>query len=276
MIALHQSFKTPSPPLGGFVERLWHLSDAPVHSRERILPGGTVELVINLQEDEIRIYDPERPECCRRFSGAVVSGVYGKPFVIDTREHASMLGVHFRPGGAFPIFQMPVSELRDTHVDLETLWGAMAVELRERLCELKSLSGGFQLLEETLVNRISFSPRFHPAVRFALDAFRHANPNLAVGHIAGQSGFSQRRFIEVFKQEVGMSPKLFDRVRRFQQALALAQGQSRPDWAQLALECGYCDQSHFINEFRCFSGLRPAQYVRQRSKRVLPNHVPIE
>ena len=272
---LHQCSKSPSPPLDKFVERLWYLSDAPTHSHERILPSGTTELVINLHEDEIRVYDPERPDRCRRFSGAVVSGVYGKPFIVDTREHASIIGVHFRPGGAFPILQLPVNELRDTHVDLGAVWGAAAFELRERLCGAATLAERFHLLESTLVSRLLASPRGHPAVRFALGAFTQANPERAVGEIAVQSGFSQRRFIQVFKQEVGMPPKLFDRLRRFQRALALTKSQSRPNWTQLAIECGYFDQSHFINEFRSFSGLRPAEYVRQKSEQVLPNHVPL-
>ena len=65
---------TPSRPLADFVERFWLCSDDPAHRRERILPSGTIELVINLREDEIRIYDALPPDRCRRFSGAVVSG----------------------------------------------------------------------------------------------------------------------------------------------------------------------------------------------------------
>jgi hypothetical protein len=94
-------FITPAPPLGDFVERLWHFSDAPPHRQERIVPSGTIELVFNLQEDELRIYDPRQPDRCKRFSGAVVSGAYGESFVIDTREHSSIIGVHFKPAARF-------------------------------------------------------------------------------------------------------------------------------------------------------------------------------
>jgi hypothetical protein len=72
------------PPLDTCVERLWLLSDAPAHSKERIAPSGTIDLVINLHENELRIYDPAKPERCKRFSGAVLSGPLGP--VIDTRE----------------------------------------------------------------------------------------------------------------------------------------------------------------------------------------------
>jgi len=210
---MHPCFKTPDPPLGEFVERLWHFSDAPNHSRERIVPSGTIELVINLQDDEIRVYDSESPGQCRRFSGSVASGAYGKSFVIDTREHASILGVHFRPGGAAPLFRLPVSELRDRHVDLETLWGATARELRERLCNATTLAGRFRLLERALASRLPSSPARHPAVWFALDAFSRATPGLTVGDIAEQSGFSQRRFIQAFKHYSNTPPPCGGRLR---------------------------------------------------------------
>src|SRR5687768_6982750 len=92
----------PAPPLGDFVDRFWLCSDTPPHRRERILPSGTIELVVNLCEDEIRIYDPTHPDRCTRMSGATLSGAYSRYFVIDPLQHASILGVHFKPGGAFP------------------------------------------------------------------------------------------------------------------------------------------------------------------------------
>jgi len=97
----------PGPPLDAFVENLWSLSDAPAHTREQILPSGTLELVINLQEDEFRIYDAAEGGPPQRFRGAMVSGAYSRPFVIDTQEHASIIGVHFAPGGALPFLGAP-------------------------------------------------------------------------------------------------------------------------------------------------------------------------
>src|SRR5688572_22765902 len=118
--------REPTAALSGWVDKLWCLSDAPCHARERIVPSGTLELVINLYEDEIRIYDTVDAPHCRRLSGAVVSGAYDRFFVIDTREHASVIGVHFTPGGAAPFIGLPAGALANTHVDLETLWGTSA------------------------------------------------------------------------------------------------------------------------------------------------------
>ncbi len=269
---MHFSSRAPIPPLDTFVERLWLLSDAPPHSKERIAPSGTIDLVINLHENAVRIYDPAKPERCKRFSGAVVSGTHSGPFVIDTRELVSVMGVHFRPGGAFPFLGTPASELADTHVDLDALWGTSATELRERLCAGKTPVERFNLLEKTLMAHLFRPLERHYAVRFALDTFGRADAGLAIRDVARDAGLSQRRFIQVFAREVGMSPKLFCRVRRFRQALETVRHTAVPNWAQVAMDCGYYDQSHLIHDFRFFSNLSPTEYVRQRSDCVMQNH----
>jgi len=267
--------KKPGGPIAGFVENLWFLNDAPTHRKERIVPSGTIELVINLQEDEMRIYDPLQPNCCRRFSGAIVSGAYSGPFVIDTREHAAVIGVHFRPGGAFPFLKAAATELADIHVDLRSLWGSFADELRERLCSAKTNAERFHLLEQALATQRQSRLKQHHAVEIALNEFTANNSDRRVSEVAREAGLSQRRFIQLFKREVGMSPKLFCRVQRFQKALARARNSESPNWSQFAFECGYCDQAHLINEFGAFSGLAPMEYRRQRRDRVMRNHVPL-
>ncbi len=86
---------------------------------------------------------------------------------------------------------------------------------------------------------------------------------------------SDRRFIQLFSQHVGLTPKLFCRVQRFQQVLrnvfSTAGADSVIDWPQIALACGYFDQSHFIHDFRAFSGINPTTYVANKTQ--FQNHV---
>jgi AraC-like DNA-binding protein len=228
----------------------------PVHSQERIVPSGTLELVVNLNEDALRIYDPSA-KMWRRYSGAVVSGAYRRFFVIDTCDHASIVGVHFKPGGALPFLGVPPGELADRHVDLELLWGRSALELRERLCAAACAATRFALLEVALRSRLPESRQGHPAVPVALG--RLARPGVTVGEVAAGVELSRRRFIEVFTAEVGMTPKRLSRVLRFQRANALARRADSPDWGQLARDCGYFDQSHLIHDVSEFTGTSPRQ-----------------
>jgi transcriptional regulator GlxA family with amidase domain len=110
-------------------------------------------------------------------------------------------------------------------------------------------------------------------VPVALEAFERNGPDVRVRDVARRVGLSQRRFIQVFAAEVGLTPKLYARVKRFQRARALVRGTAPPDWAQLAVECGYFDQAHLIRDFRAFAGLTPEEYLRHRSEYVLHNHV---
>src|SRR5579859_6863220 len=178
--------KSPGPPLADFVERFWQINDSPPHQRERIVPSGTIELVINLREDEFRIYDPAVPDSCKRFSGALISGTYKRPFLIDARQH-SVVGIHFRPGGAFPFLGPAANELADTHVDLESLWGVAARELHERISEARSAAERFSLLERELLLHRLRPLEHHYAVPYALSAFMH-DSQLNVAEVAQKVG----------------------------------------------------------------------------------------
>jgi len=263
----------PAWPLREFIDRFWFCSDTPSHVRERILPSGTVEMVFNLAQDEIRIDDLARPKCPRRYSGAVVSGTYREFFVIDPLQHASILGIHFRPGGAAAFLAMPVRELAGRHVELETLWGPQANELRERLCAAATPARRFALLEEAFLARLQHPSERHRAVAIALDAFDRTAGNVGVHDVARRIGLSHRRFIERFADEVGLTPKLYCRILRFQQARDIASRSSPVDWAAVATACGYFDQSHLIRDFREFAGFSPVACLKQSAEPLLPNHV---
>src|SRR5215831_1492212 len=108
------TFYKPKPPLSKFVDNFWlYEGYEPERKAERILPTGTLELAINLRQNELRFYDTERPVNCLRFSGAIVSGAHGRSFV--PVEEAFIIGVHFKPGGAFPFLGLPAGDLADTH-----------------------------------------------------------------------------------------------------------------------------------------------------------------
>jgi AraC-like DNA-binding protein len=254
----------PRGPVGEFVTDFWlyegYEGERP---RELILPSGTFEMVFNLQEDELRIYSPTEPHQGHRFAGALVSGPYSGSFMSDASEERAILGVHFKPGGAAPLLGIPAGELRDLHVDLTQIWGPPARTLHERLAALRDPSQRFELLEHALLQRLDTSPNGHGAVRVALNVLMRTQGRAKTRDIASTVGLSQRHLIELFESRVGLTPKLFGRVRRFLNVVRQSQGGTTTDWAQLATECGYFDQSHLIRDFSAFAGVSPAEYRRQ-------------
>jgi AraC-like DNA-binding protein len=270
MVSCHHS---PKPPLSQFVELLWYYEGITLpHKQERLLPQGTVELVINLRENRCRVYDRGNQNEFHNFPGAILCGPHSNFFVIDTASQAEVIGIHFKPGGAFPFFKLPADELHNLHVGLDTLWGARAAELRERVLAAPTPQAKVTVMESFLIAQAFRGFERNPVVGFALEEFqRQELPT--IGAVTGQIGLSSRRFIQVFSQEVGLAPKLFCRVQRFQQVVRMVHGGHDPDWMEIALSCGYFDQAHFIHDFKSFSGLSPTSYVAQMTEH--RNHVPL-
>lgn len=281
MPMLFQSY-VPGAPLCEYVEDFWQYQDyVGAHARERILPSGTFELVFNLHEDELRIYGPSPSDPCRRFTGAVISGPYAGAFTSDSAEEAAILGVHFRPGGAAAILGMPAHELCNAHVDLQAIWGQAAHAVREQLAALCDPMDRFRLVEQTLLEQLRAPVPRHGAVRLGLALLIRTHGRAKVRDISKAADVSRRRFIDLFAAEVGVTPKLFGRLQRFQFAVAAVRCSTKVDWAQLAVACGYFDQSHLVHEFQEFSGVSPSDFWRRQTRlacegvHVKRHHLPV-
>jgi AraC-like DNA-binding protein len=269
---MHFSHRVPRPPLDAFIESIWlYRNDSRRHALERVLPTGAAQLIVNLKEDETRIYDPEFPSRCVATAGTVLCGVQSRYQVIDTSEQEFVAGVAFRPGGTPPFVCVPAHETSDADVPLEALWGrCRTAVLRERLLASDSPEAVLDTLETALHE--AWTPAgLHPAVTFALAAFARAPLTTSVAAVTDMIGLSAKRFIERFKIDVGVTPKLYCRIRRFQRAITQANQGSAVDWARVALDCGYFDQAHFVHDFRSFAGLTPTAYQAARTS--FQNHV---
>lgn len=273
---------TPPAPLDRYVENFWlYRGYSAPHLRERIVQDGTFKLVFNLAQNEFRIYDPWRPRVYARYSGAIVSRPSAVPFVTDSAEESYVLGVNFRIGGALPLIGHAASRAEGSHVELRELWGRNAQGLHEQLAHETEWSKQFRILEGALLRQLSTGERHHSATRTAFDLLGAAGPTSRTREVAKHVGLSQRRFITIFEQEIGVTPKLFSRVRRFQRVLRSIRRSAAPDWAEIAGDAGYYDQSHMIRDFVAFSGFSPAEYSKhcrllaERGVRVKHNHIPL-
>jgi AraC-like DNA-binding protein len=264
--------RVPRPPLDAFIESIWLYRTKPrPFALERVLPTGAAQLIVNLKEDKTRLYDPVFPGRGVEMPGTVWSGVRSRYQVIDTSEQEFVAGVAFKPGGTVPFVRAPAHETSDADVPLEALWGRSRIAaLRERLLESESPDSALDALESAL-REVWMPTGCHPAVAFALTVFERVPLTTSIAIVTDAIGLSAKRFIERFKIEVGMTPKRYCRVRRFQRAVAQAHQGRNVVWPQVALDCGYFDQAHFIHDFRSFSGLTPTGYRSARTS--FQNHV---
>jgi AraC-like DNA-binding protein len=190
--------------------------------------------------------------------------------VIGTVRGSSMMGVHFKTGGAAPFFGFPISELTTQVIELDLIWKRDILALRDRLLETESIDLKFDLLESFLTERAQTRPVPDGSVIAALDAFR-TWPVISMRGLAAQLGLSQKRLIAEFDNQVGFTPKMASRVIRFQKVLRKAHAQGECEWAELAVDCGYYDQAHLIHEFQQFARMTPSTYVKRRTD--LPNYI---
>jgi AraC-like DNA-binding protein len=271
----------PKQPLDRFIENFWcYEGYASPYPMERIFPDGTFKLVFNLQDDELRIYDSRQNS--RTFSGAIVARPSGTPFVTDSTEESAVLGVNFRLGGALPILGFASVEPGGSHIDLRDVCGRGTTELQLRLSECSQPEKRFHILEQWLLGQLNPPTRHRCEVLAALETLGRPQHGSRTREVARDVGLSERRFIELFKTEVVVTPKLFSRVRRFQHALSrVCRNAPRVDWAIVAVDCGYYDQSHLIRDFDSFAGVTPLEYV-DRLQYLLrhgvsakPNHLPL-
>ncbi len=256
------ALRRPSPPLDSFVESLWFCrNERRPMTFERVLPTGGPQLIVNLAEDETRVYEnTARGLSCDASPGSILTGITTRAQIIDTAGQEYVAGIAFRPGGTVPFFAVPAFELSDREAPVAALWGARAeVCLREQLLEAVNTNEILNALESSLL--AAWRDRaVHPAVTFAIEVFESQPQVSRIDSVADAAGLSAKRFIERFKAEVGVTPKRFCRLLRFQRAVKQAHRGAPADWTRLALECGYFDQAHFIHEFRRFSGLTPREY----------------
>jgi AraC-like DNA-binding protein len=183
------------------------------------------------------------------------------------------MGIDFKPGGAFPFLTLPANELHNEVVSLEMLWGSAVGDLRDQLLDAETPESKFHILEQLLLTQAACPLNLHPAVSYALRAFQYG-PNIqTISDITEQISLSTRRFIQVFNEQVGLTPKLFCRIRRFQEVLHMIGSGQQNEWSDIAFAGGYFDQAHFNHDFLAFSGLKPTAYLIHRSE--LFNHVSV-
>jgi AraC-like DNA-binding protein len=266
--------RTPRPPLAYFVENLWFYQDLEVdHTKEKLLPDGAVELIIDLGDGPKKLYDRANILKYTGYRRCWISGMQNRYIVIGAENGSSMMGAHFRTGGAAPFFGFPISELTANVIELDLIWKREILSLRERLLEASDPEAKFDLLATYLL--VKAQSRLEPdkTLSAALAAL-HSWPALPLRELASRLGLSHKQMIARCDCRVGLTPKLTSRELRFRKSLAAAHGVPTPDWSDIAAASGYYDQAHFIHEFQQFAGMTPSEYHRKRTE--YPHYSPVD
>lgn len=260
--------RLPAPPLRAFVKSLW--VSAPASTRaaasthEHVMPSGEMHLVFRLSGPPVLLFDG--PATGPHALGhAVVGGARSTFYVKDIAQAggASIMsvGAQLYPGASEFLFGASSDELAQRHTPLADLWGVHASLALEQLQSAPNPEACLCVLEQWLAARLPALRGLHPAVAQAL---RIAHGQQRVDALVRASGYSHRQLNALFRRAVGLSPKAYLRVLRFQSVLqrshVLAAAQMPIAWADLAQQSGFSDQAHFNREFRAMAGVTPEAY----------------
>lgn len=239
---------SPGTEAQAFVDCYWTLESeaSELNDIQRVIPDGCPELILNLDQP-FESFEHGRwrvqPRC---FLVGQITG----PLLIRPHGRAKIFGVRFRPHGAAQLLNLPMKELTGLAVPIDDLSPELAREL-DRSLE----PAGARAIESALVRHANVAE--DPIIREAVRQIVEARGARDVARLAAHLGISLRQLERRFENRVGLSPKLFGRIQRFRHVFHEID-ESRPDWVDAAVACGYYDQAHLIRDFRDFSGKTPA------------------
>jgi len=235
----------------------------PEHSIEKVIPDGSINLIFELDGFKRNVFDNDTLEPKLDFTKCWLSGVQKKYISISAHKDSEMFVIRFKPGGAYPFLPKPVSEVTDHILPAEQIFGEDIFEFRNAL-----LNGDQPEEKENLANDwlseqydLAKKPKekvFGSIQKIISDPHFQEN-NLA--QLIEESGYSQKQFISLFKEYVGIAPKYFQRIVRFTEILAKIHKNEKLSWTEISYDCGFYDQAHFIKEFQHFCGVNPEEHL---------------
>ncbi len=249
----------PAPALRGDVLRLTGFADrAPAPVRFTELPGTFVPLILDLGEGW-SVGDARRPDVPLVRFGPFVAGLTGVPVAVEHPGTAQCLQVDLHPRAARRLLGVPMHELADRTVALDDVLGADARELVERIADAEGWPARVGLVQEAIAARLAGAPPLGGEGGWALGRIAAAPRPARVGDVARELGWSHRRLIARFRDEVGLPPKLVARIARFERAREALAADPDCGLAAVAARCGYADQAHLTREVGELAGTTPAR-----------------
>ena len=264
----------PRFPLDQFIEIfIYYEGVQHAHKVDRFLPNGDTEILIDFHDAPQYIYDNDTLKEIQACNHVWASGLRTEPITIPSGTDAAMMVIAFKKGKAAPFFPFPMNEIADAVVDADVVWGPDFGRLREKLIGTADVDLRFNMAEDFLIKKFHRQLEIDPCVAFAVGEMTNNPDQISIARMNAQIGYSQKHFTDMFRRSVGVTPKSYLKIMRFQKAVKTIDAADLIDWAQIAIDCGFYDQAHFINDFKHFAGFSPAKYAEIQTN--YQNYIPV-
>ena len=259
----------------------------PAALREWHIPILEAAVVLNFASPH-RALDASDPERATNYRSGWVVGLHSRHRLTEAAGERDFIIIRFTPIGAHLILKTPMDLLADRTIELEEIDGRWARQFENRVQATRAWDARLNLIELLIAERVMLARAPSPSLTQSWQRILEAPSTVDLAQLSAESGWSRRHLIAQFHTHFGMAPKTVARIRRFNLAAGMAdrmgrkasqQPAGRPyldlkrdsnraaktdiPWADLALRCGYYDQSHFIKEFRAFAGVTPVEFLRR-------------
>ena len=255
-------FQEYQPPLclKPYLRYYWtlQLNSLPVsHSCQRLLADG-FEFTFNLAAPMEMIC---RDGQIKHISETGITGPMSRPMRMRSTGPVNLFGICFQPGGGYPFFKYPAHELANQYIDVDDLWRTNGREFVEHIQnDCSTTQSRIEAVSTYLKDRLESNLSDDLVTQKAVETIERCKGRITIDRLARHLGLSCRHLARKFKDRIGMTPKQLCRNIRFKQVYKLIETSSHHNWADVALTCGYYDQSHLIHEFKYFTGSSPEAY----------------
>ena len=253
--------------LKSYIKYFWTL-ESPIDSLPntfRTIADGCPGLIFQ-QTENGNFYQNDK-----KLPGIFLYGQATRHAQLYTEGKSSTVGIFFYPNALKSIFGFNANELTDSCIDVDLMTASQGFQLSEQLLNTASTDDRIKILSSYLFSQIRKNNRQQDeTIQFALSLILRSKGNITIKELQKNTQLSERSFERRFKQTIGISPKLFSRICRFQASLKQLRKNNYSKLSDIAFENEYADQSHFIRTFKEFAGFSPYQYQKQ-SKEVVEN-----
>lgn len=255
----------PGEPLKRYV-KCYYIYESETASAfdDIVFPSGCPEMIFNLGTGQ---WLTNQGQGFETHPSIELWGQITQPLPVRSMGTNTMLGVRFFPHSAACFLREKMDLFNNQVLDLGAISGRPVQLLYERLQETGSWDQRIEIVEAYLLNQLSLSEQNLGKITVisnVMNEFRSTTFFDNIDNVASRYGISARYLQKLFLQYTGLTPKLYNKVNRFQHSLRLIT-EKETSLTSVAYDCGYFDQSHFIREFKSFTGLTPSAYATQRS-----------
>jgi AraC-like DNA-binding protein len=242
--------------LAALIDHAWVFDGTMTSLRERTFPNGLLEIIVHIG-DRYRVVDERGSSLC---PAVCMTGVQLQHLVVEAPPvRTKVIGIRLTPAGAYAILGRPMHEIAGLTVDLEDVAGLAAAELAIACDRATTLEACARVAVEWVERQIGGRVGLAPVVSWMVAQIRGRSGNVSIGQLREQTGWSKARLASVFAEQVGVTPKYYARIIRFNRALKLIHAETEA-FADVAASSGYYDQSHLNAEFRELSGFTPSEF----------------